>query len=86
MTQHVPNGSRAPASSIPPVTEQDIQGIADMIITRYRDMALTFAAQQMEHFRHCGEYKDLAIWTRIGMAVGEKETAAAPVTARRHVE
>lgn len=44
MTQHAPNGSRAPASSIPPVTEQDIQGIADMIITRYRDMALTFAA------------------------------------------
>jgi hypothetical protein len=49
-------------------------------------MALTFAAQQMEHFRHCGEYKDLAIWTRIGMAVGEKETAAAPATARGHVD
>lgn len=78
MTPHNPNGPQAPATTIPPVTDADIQGIAHMIITRYQDDALTFAAQQMEHFRRCGDRKEHAIWTRIGMAVGERETSPAP--------
>ncbi|MCH8182646.1 MAG: hypothetical protein IID55_05630 [Proteobacteria bacterium] len=86
MTLHDPSGLEAPATTIPPVTEADVQGVANMIVTRHGDNALRFAAQQMEHFRRRGDRKEHAIWTRIGMAVGERETAPAHAAAQQHVE
>lgn len=77
MTQLHPSGPQAPATAIPPVTEADIRGIANMIVTRHGDGALGFAAEQMERFHRLGERKEHAIWLRIGLAVGERETAAA---------
>ena len=85
MTLHAPSSPQVPATAIPPVTKADVQGIANMIITRYRDNALRFAAQQMEHFRRCGDHTEHAVWARIGMAVGERETARARATALQHV-
>ncbi len=81
MTLHNPSGPQAPATTIPPVTEADFQGLAGMIVARYGEDGLTFAAQQMEHFRRCGDHKEHAVWVRIGMAVGEKETAPAHAAA-----
>lgn len=81
MTVRIPSRPPAPATTIPPVTDADVHGIANMIITRYGDDALRFAAQQMEHFRRCGDHKEHAIWARIGMAVGTRETAPAPAVA-----
>ena len=77
MTRRNPNGPQAPATAIPPITDVDVQGIATMIVSRYGDNALRFAAQQMEHFHRWGDHKEHAIWARIGMAVGERETATA---------
>ncbi len=81
MTLHNPNGPQTRATTIPPVTEADVRGIAGMIITRHGNDALRFAAQQMELFRRRGDHKEHAIWARIGMAVGEGETAPAHAAA-----
>ncbi len=81
MTLHNPSCPQAPATTIPPVTEADVQGIANMIVTRYGNNALRFAAQQMEHFHRRGDHTEHAIWARIGMAVGERETAPAHAAA-----
>lgn len=81
MTRRIPNQSQVPAAAIPPITDADVHGIANMIVTRYSDDALRFAAQQMEHFRRCGDHKEHAIWARIGMAVGTQESAPAQAVA-----
>ncbi len=77
MTLHNPSGPQAPATNIPPSTETDVQGLANMLITLHGDSALMFVAQQMAHFHRNGDHKEHAIWARIGMAVGERETAPA---------
>ncbi len=86
MILHNPSGPQAPATTVPPVTEADVQGIANMIVTRYGESALRFAAQQMAHFHRKGDHKEHAIWTRIGMAVGERGTAPAHGADEQHVE
>jgi hypothetical protein len=76
--------TRSPAVVIPPVTDTDICRTANLIVTRYGDDALRFAAQQMEHFRQRGENKEQAIWARIGMAVDDLLFAKAEI--RRSME
>ncbi len=79
MRQNTHNESQPPATTIPPVTDVDVYRTANMIVTRYGDEALRFAAQQMEHFRQRGENKEQAIWARIGMAVDELLFAKAEI-------
>lgn len=70
---------QTPAVTIPPVTDTDVYRTANMIVTRYGEDALRFAAQQMEHFRQRGEHKEQATWSRIGVAVDELLFAKAEI-------
>ena len=68
-----------PAVTIQPVTDTDVYRTANMIVTRYGEDALRFAAQQTEHFRQRGEHKEHATWARIGIAVDELLFAKAEI-------
>ncbi len=73
------NEPQTPAVTIQPVTDIDVYRTANMIVTRYGEDALRFAAQQMEHFRQRGEHKEQANWSRIGVAVDELLFARAEI-------
>ncbi len=81
MTVGIRNRRQPPATTIPPVTDSDIDGAAKMIVARYGGDAVTFAAQQMEFYRCSGNDKEYAIWVRIGMAAATQETATASAVA-----
>lgn len=81
MTAAIRNRRQPPATTIPPVTDSDIHGTAKIIVARYGDDAVTFAAQQMEFYRSSGNDKEYAIWVRIGMAAAARETATARAVA-----
>ncbi len=70
---------QTPAVTIQPVTDTDVYRKATMIVTRYGEDALRFAAQQMEHFIQRGENKEHATWARIGIAVDELLFAKAEI-------
>ena len=82
MTVGIRNRRPPPATTIPPVKDIDIHGAAKIVVARYGDDAVTFAAQQMEFYCSSGNDTEYAIWLRIGMAAATRETATArPVAA-----
>ena len=81
MISNIQTGLQAPATTIPPLSDADIRGTANMIITRHGNDALRFAAQQMEHCHRRGDQREHTIWARIGMEIDAQETAPAHAVA-----